>query len=104
MTHTEIPLEELVFIEHLGGLSDQFYLDENLRLPKDLRESQMFRGFSDGYLRKPHKYETMPEWKQNIIEFFLGGDHITVYDLSYYFGQRRRNGEPLIEFREIARV
>ncbi|MDP3992131.1 MAG: hypothetical protein U1B79_00520 [Candidatus Pacearchaeota archaeon] len=100
------PLEELLFVEHMGGLSESFSFDENGRLPSDLRKSQLFRGFRDGYLDFPNKYEIMPQWKQNLIEFFTGGDYFTAYELFYSAGQScRKNGSPVkYHFIEIARA
>lgn len=103
MKKTQVtPLEEIAFAKYMGELSGNFRLDNNDRLSWDVRHSQLFRGFRDGYFDFPNKYQNMSQWKQELIQFFLGGDYITAYDLFYYKGQRHRNKKPQIQFVEVA--
>ena len=100
-----IPLEEIVFAKYMGELSRNFKLDNNSRLPFEVRHSPLFKGFRDGYLDFQHKYQNMPNWKQGIIQFFIGVDHITAYELYYYWGQACRKNRSLpYQFEEVVRV
>ena len=73
-------------------------------LHQDLMKYNVFKGFIDGYLGLLNRYEKMPEWKLKLIEFFMGGDHLTSYEMFYNYGQRRRDEKPFVQLIEVARV